>query len=97
MTTLDVGTCNERTSFWTTWNDRDNPSATGDWELLHLRPDARLLCRDPLAAQARVVGTTALETTQNVSLTQTGLSCINAENPEGCFDYEVRFCCPQGI
>ena len=93
-TELDIGTCDEQTSTWSSWNDRDDPSATGDWELLHLRPDAHRLCEAASGVQARVVGSLDMTTTQTVSLTLVGLSCINVQQADGCLDYEVRFCCP---
>ena len=93
-TELEIGTCDKRTSTWSSWNDRDDPSATGDWELLHLRPDAHQLCDLASGVQARVVGSLAMTTPQTVSLTLAGLSCINVQQADMCFDYEVRFCCP---
>jgi len=71
---LVIGECN---GTWSSWDDRDDPSATGDWELLHLRHDAKELCTEPTAVEARVVGTTQMTTTQNVALSLTGLSCQN--------------------
>ena len=91
---MSIGTC-EQNSVWSTWDDRDDPSATGDWELLHVRHDARDLCANPIGAEARIIGNSDLLTSQNVQFTLGGLICQNTEQQpnEGCFDYEVRFCC----
>ena len=80
---------------WTSWDDRDNGSGTGDWEMLDLRADAEKLCSDPVAVQGRIVGTTDMLTTQNVQINLSGVYCQNALNPgDRCLDYEARFCCP---
>ena len=91
-TRLTIGECDAK---WSSWNDRDNPSATGDWELIHLREDYSNLCAAPEAAQARIVGTGETHTTQNIEFGVNGLVCKNADQQgELCLDYEVRFCCP---
>ena len=91
VTTLEVGTC---TGQWSTWDDRDNPSGTGDWEQIQFRHDADSLCDNPSAVQARVVETGAMETTQNVQIDLNGLVCQNNNQVgEMCWDYEVRVCC----
>ena len=91
-THLTIGECDAK---WSSWNDRDNASGTGDWELIHLRADYSNLCAAPAAAQARIVGTGETHTTQNVEFGVNGLVCKNADQQgELCLDYEVRFCCP---
>ncbi|XP_078584278.1 uncharacterized protein LOC144866627 [Branchiostoma floridae x Branchiostoma japonicum] len=87
---------------WTPWFDRDNPSATGDWEVLsHLRPEnPGQICRSPTDIQVRVKGTE-----QDAFLTgevfvfydvTTGFVCKKDDQPDNmCLDYEVRFCCPR--
>ena len=73
-TSLEVGSC---TGMWSQWDDRDNPSATGDWEPISARADFNSLCDKPLAVQARVIETGALETTQLVEFDLNGLICKN--------------------
>ncbi|XP_035676170.1 cell migration-inducing and hyaluronan-binding protein-like [Branchiostoma floridae] len=87
---------------WTPWFDRDNPSVTGDWEVLsHLRPEnPGQICRSPIDIQVRVKGTG-----QDAFLTgevfefydvTTGFVCKKEDQPDNtCLDYEVRFCCPR--
>jgi len=90
ITNLAVGDC---TGQWTPWNDRDNPSGTGDWEMANLFTDDNI-CRYPVAAEARIIGTTSLTTTEVVSFSSAGLKCINGDQLSGsCSDYEIRFCC----
>ena len=91
MTPLQVGQC---TGTWSQWDDRDNPSGTGDWEQIQYRHDVDSLCEKPSAVQARVVESGALETTQNVELDLNGFVCQNNDQiGEMCWDYEVRVCC----
>ena len=42
---------------WTKWYDRDNPSATGDWELLkNLRKEnPNEICANPIAIESQTV------------------------------------------
>jgi len=90
-TYLNVGLC---TGKWSTWKDRDNPSGTGDYEQLKDFPKTGDLCSDPLAVQARIIGTSTLATTEEVHFSLDGFFCRNDEQPRGwCSDYEVRFCC----
>ena len=90
--TLDIGQCG---GTWSSWDDRDQPSGTGDWELLDYRSDASDICTNPVAAQGRIVGQTDMVTSQMVQLTLNGLICKNADQSthESCLDYEARFCC----
>merc|ERR1712130_860200 len=95
VTSLEVGTC---TGQWSSWDDRDNPSGTGDWEQIQFRHDADSLCENPSAVQARVVEKGALETTQNVQLDLNGFVCQNNDQfGEMCWDYEVRVCCEEQV
>ena len=83
------------TGSWSAWDDRDNPSATGDWELIHDRHDYASLCKVPEAVEARVVGTGEMTTHQNIAFGLNGLACKNEDQfGEMCLDYEVRVCCP---
>ncbi|XP_035690117.1 mucin-5AC-like [Branchiostoma floridae] len=87
---------------WTPWFDRDNPSATGDWEaLVHLRPEnPGQICFNPTAVHARVISTQveASLTGQVIHWydTTNGFACVNRQQNDGemCLEYEVRFCCP---
>ena len=89
---MQTGEC--RSGQWSSWDDRDNPGGTGDWELIHLRHDYEELCKTPEAAEARVVSTGAMVTNQVVDFGPTGLACQNEQQIDGqCLDYQVRFCC----
>jgi len=92
-TSLVVGDC---TGKWSSWKDRDNPSGAGDWEMLNSFDDDDL-CANPVAAEARIIGTTSLVTTEVVSFSLAGLICHNSYQLSGvsCSDYEIRFCCPE--
>ncbi|XP_068578556.1 cartilage intermediate layer protein 1-like [Cebidichthys violaceus] len=85
---------------WTGWFDRDNPSGTGDWELLsNLRTDyPGQICKRPWRIEA-------VTTDTNTPATQTGdvihiynsnqgFVCRNTDQKSGmCRDYKVRFVC----
>ncbi|XP_068199058.1 uncharacterized protein [Antennarius striatus] len=86
---------------WTRWYDRDDPSGTGDWELLSLirKNYPRDICTYPLFIEAVVVGThkPALSTGQVFSTYNptVGFVCQNKDQIFGyCLDYKVRFACP---
>ena len=66
ITEMKIGECEN--GEWTSWDDRDDPSATGDWEPLYLGTAAEI-CDFPIAAEARIIGSSDLFTTQNVQLT----------------------------
>ena len=91
-TPLSIGKCS---GTWSTWDDRDNPSGTGDWENLVDRHDVEQICENPIAVEARIVSSQIMVTSQNVQLTLAGLVCKNENQPAGeyCLDYEARFCC----
>ncbi|CAH1247321.1 VWA2 [Branchiostoma lanceolatum] len=87
---------------YTNWFDRDNPSATGDWEVLsHLRPEnPGQICLAPTDIQVRVKGTEqpAFMTGEVFAFydVSTGFVCRKEDQPDNtCLDYEVRFCCPR--
>jgi len=99
-TVLRVGSCTANWNSWvqwSTWQDRDNPSGTGDYEPHELLTDNNF-CPNPMAAQARIIGTTVLSTSEVVTFSIHGLTCRNIDQPGGgkCSDYEVRFCCSTG-
>ncbi|XP_078584280.1 uncharacterized protein LOC144866630 [Branchiostoma floridae x Branchiostoma japonicum] len=86
---------------WTPWFDRDNPSATGDWETLTplRKENPGRICFSPTAVHARVISTQVEASLAGESIhwydTTTGFACINEEQDDDmCLEYEVRFCCP---
>lgn len=86
---------------WTKWFDRDDPSVTGDWELLSdLRNEnPGQICQSPLNIEVQTVGTNipAANTRQSFLIlnpTQ-GFVCRNRDQRgQRCQDYKVRFGCP---
>ena len=86
---------------WTRYYDHDNPGGNGDFERLSdvQRENPNDVCENPVAADARQVGTHVHYTETGQILTigrNTGITCQNRQQPGRgrCFDYEVRFCCP---
>ncbi|XP_035676915.1 latrophilin Cirl-like isoform X1 [Branchiostoma floridae] len=87
---------------WTRWYDRDNPSATGDWETLtNIREEnPGQICAAPSGIQARVKGsnTPASQTGRQFLHFNPGVGfvCRNGDQSgnKRCLDYEVRFWCP---
>ncbi|XP_034087319.1 cartilage intermediate layer protein 1-like [Gymnodraco acuticeps] len=85
---------------WTKWFDRDNPSGTGDWELLKdlRKENTGKICKYPLYIEAITTDTMtpAISTGQTFyiyNLTQ-GFVCRNKDQRKGmCRDYKVRFRC----
>ncbi|XP_019638860.1 PREDICTED: uncharacterized protein LOC109480924 isoform X5 [Branchiostoma belcheri] len=98
----DGQSCTESCISWTDWFDRDNPTATGDWETMtELRNEnPGRICDSPTGIQARVVGTgQAASSTGEVFAWNdpvNGFICRKADQTDGvCLDYEVRLCCPE--
>ena len=90
------------TNSWTLWLDRDNPSATGDYEnVVNYYPNGGTPCTDgnmPTAIQCRVHGTQEswdlLPYADKLECdVASGFQCINSELPHICPDFEVRFYC----
>lgn len=82
---------------WTSWLNRDDPSASGDWELLSEFVKLGQACAKPFAVQCQTTGGVDWARTGQVyacSLEADGGICQNANNPAGCLDYQVRFLCP---
>jgi Mucin-2 protein WxxW repeating region len=88
------------TGTWTAWDDRDNPSGNGDYEMKS-SSGVGSACTNPLNIEARVVGTTTVykpsdatpDVLSNFSKTD-GLVCQNVAQADGvCSDYEVRYLC----
>ena len=92
--TAGTGEC----SNWSGWKNRDDPTGTSDYELIHGGFDLDKLpadlCLLPTATQGRIVATQQMVTRQKVLMGIDGLDCVNAQNNGACLDYEVRFCCP---
>lgn len=86
---------------WTPWHDRDDEDGIGDVETrAFFRPKGTCASgkRDPLALQARVVGSRLPHTQTGDRLMinlRVGLVCFNKRQKNGrkCHDYEVRYCC----
>ncbi|GLD70125.1 cartilage intermediate layer protein 2-like protein, partial [Lates japonicus] len=86
---------------WTKWYDRDNPSGTGDWELLSdlRKENPGQICEHPLYIEAQTTDTStpASSTGQTFLIFNPteGFVCRNADQKwGGCRDYRVRFGCP---
>uniref|UniRef100_A0A3B3BJF0 WxxW domain-containing protein n=1 Tax=Oryzias melastigma TaxID=30732 RepID=A0A3B3BJF0_ORYME len=85
---------------WTQWFDRDDPTATGDWEtlsdLLKQFPDK--VCPNPIDIEATTLSGTPADQTGEVFFkydTTSGFVCRNEDQNGGmCKDYRVRFSCP---
>ncbi|XP_039268445.2 mucin-5AC-like [Styela clava] len=83
--------------YWSPFYDRDDPSATGDWETLHdLRKKHPALCSKPSAIDARLLNGDPYQLGgDHVDISPTkGLVCENKKQKDHkCDDYKVRFCC----
>ncbi|XP_072305266.1 uncharacterized protein [Eucyclogobius newberryi] len=83
---------------WTEWFDRDNPSGTGDWELLgQLRKKyPGKICSKPVDIEARTLsGLTPAAAGDVVQMNKdTGFVCKKKDQKDKkCSDYRVRFSC----
>ncbi|PWS23059.1 hypothetical protein DKP78_15135, partial [Enterococcus faecium] len=82
----------------TNWFDRDNPSGTGDWELLsNLRQEnPGQICDQPIAIEVKTVDTNAPAASTGQSFLHnspaTGFVCENG-GKQYCRDYKLRFQC----
>jgi hypothetical protein len=86
------------TGEWTQWINRDDGGGAADWEAL-AEMRASIPCAAPTAIECRVVG--GADWRQAGQRYQCSLDgpnpggiCINADNPGGCLNYEVRYRCP---
>lgn len=89
-----------RPGVWTPWLDRDDPSATGDYETFKDFLAAGQVCRNVSGIECRrKKDQVPWQNTGEVYQCDwgTGGVCVNAKQPAGgmCSDYEVRFCCPR--
>ncbi|XP_031437820.1 cartilage intermediate layer protein 2-like [Clupea harengus] len=93
--------CGNQKLCWTKWYDRDNPSATGDWELLKTlrKENPGEICANPNAIESRTVDTDTPATVTGQDFLHfspaTGFVCKNGPKQK-CRDYKVRFACPCG-
>ncbi|XP_061538148.1 mucin-5AC [Phycodurus eques] len=84
----------------TQWYDRDNPSGTGDFEVLEklYLEHPNEICSFPLDIEVQTVaGNTVASTGDVIAVVDatTGFICKNADQKSGyCSDYKVRFICP---
>ncbi|TWW69639.1 hypothetical protein D4764_18G0004450 [Takifugu flavidus] len=82
---------------WTQWFDRDDPTGTGDYEMLNLLRNAHpgKICANPVDIEARTLsGISAADTEDSIfSFNPTfGFACRKKDQPNGiCKDYKVRF------
>ncbi|KAM9811531.1 uncharacterized protein ACBT44_011065 [Syngnathus typhle] len=86
---------------WTSWFDRDDPSGTGDYEILYelYKEYPGKICEHPKGIEVRTILGESVGSTANViqvSDTHIGFICRNADQPHNwpCQDYKVRFLCP---
>uniref|UniRef100_A0AAQ4RFY6 WxxW domain-containing protein n=1 Tax=Gasterosteus aculeatus aculeatus TaxID=481459 RepID=A0AAQ4RFY6_GASAC len=85
---------------WTSWYDRDDPSGTGDWELLvDLWTEyPGQICNQPVAIEAVTTSSgipASLAGNIYTSIPGYGFVCVNNQQKSGsCLDYKVRFLCP---
>uniref|UniRef100_A0A3P9K1Z7 WxxW domain-containing protein n=1 Tax=Oryzias latipes TaxID=8090 RepID=A0A3P9K1Z7_ORYLA len=86
--------CSEKVC-WTEWFDRDNPSGSGDWELLS---DLRKENPGKIYVEATTLSGTPAKQTGEVFYKYdktSGFVCRNEDQKQGmCKDYRVRFSCP---
>lgn len=84
---------------WTEWFDRDDPSGTGDWEVLYnLRiENPGKICPKPQGIQVETTTVLSVAAAGEVifkSDTTTGFVCRKQDQPDNtCNDYRVRFSC----
>ncbi|KAF8767625.1 Hemocytin like protein [Argiope bruennichi] len=88
----------EQPDCWTKWESIDYPEGPGDLEKISEFRKVFEFCADPIKIECRTIATQQKpsDVGQNVKCDlQTGLVCFNKENePDGCYDYEIRFYCP---
>uniref|UniRef100_A0A3Q3GEX2 Cartilage intermediate layer protein 2-like n=1 Tax=Kryptolebias marmoratus TaxID=37003 RepID=A0A3Q3GEX2_KRYMA len=88
---------------WTQWFDIDNPSGTGDWELLtDLRSEnPGKICDNPTDIEAVTLsGQSVAEAGEKIYKydTTSGFVCRNEDQLDRrCNDYKVRFSCPPDV
>ncbi|CAN9514029.1 unnamed protein product [Ophioblennius macclurei] len=84
---------------WTEWFDRDDPSGSGDWEVLvNLREEfPGKICAKPTGIEVQTLSGQTVQQTGDVIYkmdTVEGFVCRNVDQKKGlCSDYRVRFSC----
>ncbi|XP_033636832.1 mucin-5AC-like [Asterias rubens] len=97
--------CPSTASTWTAFKDRDNPSASGDWENVGAfrNRDGDNICNGnrPMCTQCRDVSNQNNYYTTGDAFNagydcnwENGLVCTTEVNNKVCKDYDVRFKCP---
>ncbi|XP_076799587.1 uncharacterized protein LOC143444282 [Clavelina lepadiformis] len=96
-----IGSCPSHS--WNSWLDVDNPSGTGDYELLqNHRRRSRSACDNPNGLEIKYVGSVRSnrQWPANGDVLRHGLnyglSCKNQHQSATCKDYKVRYCCVKG-
>ncbi|XP_077422338.1 mucin-5AC-like [Vanacampus margaritifer] len=85
---------------YTKWFNHDQPSGTGDYELLsHLKPQNLDICEDPIDIEVITVSYNyPIAYTGQIPFIYSaseGFACRNEDQKEKqCYDYKVRFGCP---
>ncbi|XP_028296106.1 cartilage intermediate layer protein 2-like [Gouania willdenowi] len=92
--------CDDGAVCWTKWFDRDNPSGTGDWELLNdlRKKNPGQICAKPLLIEAVTTdnSTPAISTGQNFYVYNPTMGFVCRQQDQKfsqCRDYKVRFGC----
>lgn len=95
---LDLSVIDAPKSEWTEWLNFDRPGGNGDYQTIAMAKARNIACEAPSAIECRRSSdkVAASETGEIITCdTQTGLACVNKQQPDGrCMDYEVRFSCP---
>ncbi|XP_070705993.1 cartilage intermediate layer protein 2 [Pempheris klunzingeri] len=84
---------------WTDWFDRDDPSGTGDWEVLYnlRKENPGKICEDPVDIEVRTLSGLTVAAAGDVIFKNDpneGFVCRNQDQlKKKCNDYRVRFSC----
>ena len=95
MNPMSIGTC--WSGNWTMYMNEDDPTDGVDNNTYAFYYNGGYMdpaCVEISAAQVSIVGSDATETNNTLTMSPfAGISCDDADNGMGCYDYEVRFCC----
>ena len=84
-------------SGWTGWQDIDDASGNGDYEMLQDATNQGRACANPISVECQTLSGVPWYNTGEAYTCNTGNGgwCRNADQPDGfCLDYRVRFLCP---
>lgn len=84
-------------SGWTSWQDIDDPSGNGDYEIVRDATNEGRTCANPISVECQTLSGVPWYNTGEAYTCDTGNGgyCRNADQPDGfCLDYRVRFLCP---